>query len=128
MNDLGFVMGEQRIAEAKIDLWAKRNFKALLSYCRFTQFFQDIPFSLPFAYVVLDQAFPNSKFILTLRDSPQQWYDSLTRFYSKKWGRKREPAHQGEFTKSKIYYQRGFVEIYKLIHNAPNDARIRKKD
>lgn len=28
---------------------------------------QDVPFSLPYTYVVMDQYFPRSKFILTVR-------------------------------------------------------------
>jgi hypothetical protein len=46
-------------------------------------FFQDVPFSLPNFYKVLDEEFKNSKFILTVRDNEDQWYDSLIRFYKK---------------------------------------------
>ncbi len=45
------------------------------------QFYQDIPFSLPNFYKILDKEFPNSKFILTIRDNEDEWYDSLIRFY-----------------------------------------------
>jgi len=44
-------------------------------------FFQDAPFSLPNMYKFLDKEFPNSKFILTIRDNENEWYDSLIRFY-----------------------------------------------
>lgn len=46
-------------------------------------FFQDVPFSLPKFYKVLDKEFKNSKFILTIRDNENEWYDSLIRFYKK---------------------------------------------
>ena len=46
-------------------------------------FFQDVPFSLPNMYKFLDKEFPNSKFILTVRDNEDEWYDSLIRFYKK---------------------------------------------
>ena len=46
-------------------------------------FFQDVPFSLPYFYKFLDKEFPNSKFILTVRDDENEWYDSLIRFYKK---------------------------------------------
>ena len=89
MQELGFVVGNQREAELLIDDWAKRDFRRLIRHCKCAQFFQDVPFSYPFTYVVLDYAFPGSKFILTVRDSPEQWYNSLTSFHAKKWGKKR---------------------------------------
>ena len=46
-------------------------------------FFQDVPFSLPNFYKVLDEEFENSKFILTVRDDEHEWYNSLIRFYKK---------------------------------------------
>lgn len=45
--------------------------------------FQDVPFSLPNFYKILDKEFPNSKFILTVRDDENEWYESLIRFYKK---------------------------------------------
>lgn len=87
MEDLGYIVGHQRTAEDLIDDWAKRDFKRIVEYCKTAQFFQDVPFSRPFTFVVLDHEFPGSKYILTVRDSPEQWYDSLTRFHAKKWGK-----------------------------------------
>ena len=46
-------------------------------------FFQDVPFSLPNFYKVLDKEFENAKFILTVRDTKDEWYTSLIRFYKK---------------------------------------------
>lgn len=46
-------------------------------------FFQDVPFSLPNFYKILDKEFEDSKFILTIRDDENEWYDSLIRFYKK---------------------------------------------
>lgn len=46
-------------------------------------FFQDVPFSLPNFYKTMDCEFPNSKFILTIRDNENEWYNSLIRFYKK---------------------------------------------
>lgn len=43
--------------------------------------FQDVPFALPDFYKTLDKEFPNSKFILTIRDNEDEWYNSLIRFY-----------------------------------------------
>lgn len=87
MKELGFVVGNQRTAELLFDDWAGRDFKRIIKYCHTAQFFQDVPFSLPDTYKVLDKNFPNSKFILTVRDTPEQWYKSLTSFHSKLWGK-----------------------------------------
>lgn len=52
-------------------------------YCDMHQFFQDIPFSIPKFYRGIDCRYTGSKFILTVRDSSEQWYESLTRFHTK---------------------------------------------
>ena len=52
-------------------------------YCKIHQFFQDIPFSIPKFYRVMDEKYSGSKFILTVRDSSEQWYESLIRFHTK---------------------------------------------
>jgi hypothetical protein len=44
-------------------------------------FFQDVPFSLPKLYEFLDKKFPNSKFILTIRNNSDEWYHSLVNFH-----------------------------------------------
>lgn len=87
MFDLGYKIGDQRTAELLHKEWSLRNFKPIVEYCKTAEFFQDIPFSKPFTFVALDQAFPNSKFILTVRDNPEQWYNSLVKFHSKLWGK-----------------------------------------
>ncbi|MFW6046624.1 MAG: sulfotransferase [Candidatus Woesearchaeota archaeon] len=86
MEDLGFKVGDQRVAEKLFDYWIRRDFKRFIRYCRKAEFFQDVPFSLPYTFIVMDQAFPGSKFILTVRDDEEQWYHSLTRFHEKLWG------------------------------------------
>lgn len=87
MQELGFPIGNQRKAEEFIFDWGNRDFRKLIRYCNTAQFFQDSPFSFPFTFIVLDQAFPNSKFILTIRDDPDQWYNSITKFHAKIWGK-----------------------------------------
>jgi len=57
------------------------------------QAFQDIPFSLPYTFQALDMRFPGSKFILTIRNNPDQWYHSLISFHSKLFGRGKVPDY-----------------------------------
>lgn len=87
MEDLGYKIGDQRKAELLHQEWAQRNFKPIIEYCKTAEFFQDFPFSKSFTFVALDQAFPKSKFILTVRDNPEQWYKSITKFHAKLWGK-----------------------------------------
>lgn len=88
MTGLGYTVGNQKVAQTRlIKPWSQRNFTEIIDYCKTAEFLQDQPFSLAFTYVVLDQAFPNSKFILTLRDNPEQWYQSLTGYMTAKYGK-----------------------------------------
>jgi hypothetical protein len=43
---------------------------------------------------VVDNAFPGSKFILTVRDSPEVWYKSITLFHAKLFGRGNIPSEE----------------------------------
>ena len=73
----GYTVGNQRQAELLFDDWVKRDFKRIIRYCHTAEFFQDAPFSYPYTFIALDQAFPGSKFILTLRDNADEWYYSF---------------------------------------------------
>lgn len=86
LKDFGYKVGLQSEAELLIDDWAVRDFQRIVQYCQTADAFQDVPFSLDFTYQVLDYAFPGSKFILTVRDSADEWYKSLVRFHGKLLG------------------------------------------
>lgn len=119
-EELGLVVGEQYLAERLLRDWSRRDFRRLFLYCRTAQAFQDVPFGLPFTFQALDQRFPGSKFILTIRDNPGQWYDSLTRFHARMFGHGRVPAMKDLETAS--YLRPGAAaEANRLIHNTPAD-------
>ena len=61
------------------------DYSPLRSFCSQYDCFQDQPFSQKTVYVAADCLFPNSKFILTIRD-PDIWYESLARFMCKIYG------------------------------------------
>lgn len=82
LKSLGYRVGNQQEGELLIEDWARRDFSSLIAYCRKSDAFQDSPFSRDFTFQAMDQAFPGSKFILTMRDSDEQWYASLTRFHT----------------------------------------------
>lgn len=87
MIEIGYIPGNQQEAEELVHDWGKRDFKKLMHYCKKGDFFQDVPFSYPYTYVVLDYCYPNSKFMLTVLDNAEQWYNSLTNFNAKRWGK-----------------------------------------
>lgn len=126
MEELGFKVGEQRPAELLHHHWAKRDFKPIIEFCKTAEFFQDFPFSKPFTFIALDQAFPNSKFILTVRDSPEQWYNSITKFHAKLWGKNgRIPTKEDLMEASYIY--KGWAWEFNVYMNiAPDDNPYQK--
>ena len=92
LKQLGYKMGKQAKAELLIHDWAKRDFKEIVKFCRSADAFQDIPFSNDFTYEILDYAFPDSKFILTLRNNKDEWFESIKRFHTKLIGKERLPT------------------------------------
>jgi len=83
LGSLDYRLGDQVAGELLLDDWADGRFDRIVDLCRTADAFQDIPFSLWGTYRILDLEFPGSKFVLTVRDSATQWYESVCR-----WGRK----------------------------------------
>jgi hypothetical protein len=127
MKDLGFKVGKQREAEALLDDWVKRDFSSIISYCMRSEFFQDVPFSLPYTYIALDQAFPGSKFILTIRDNPDQWYSSLINFHGKLWGNGNIPPKVEDLKKAIDPVTGTVYNKFKKIMNIPDEILYNKK-
>jgi len=122
----GYTVGNQRQAELLFEDWIKRDFKRIIRYCRTAQFFQDVPFSYPYTFIAMDQAFPGSKFILTVRKNAEEWYDSLIRFHGKLWGNGNIPP-TAEDLKSATYIYKGqpYHSIF-YVHNVPKDNPYKK--
>lgn len=122
----GFTVGNQRQAELLFDDWVKRDFKRLIRYCRTAEFFQDVPFSYPYTFIAMDQAFPGSKFILTVRNNAEQWYNSLIRFHGKLWGNGNVPPTT-EDLKNATYIEKGRPYRNRfLVHDVPEDDPYKK--
>lgn len=86
-KDLGYVVGEQDVAEHLFEqCFLEDNYQPIIDYCKTAEVFQDVPFSFYQILPHLDMAFPDSKFILTVRDTPEQWYASFVKYYSKRVG------------------------------------------
>jgi hypothetical protein len=91
-RSLGLKVGNQAKAELLLHDWARRDFRRIIRYCRWAEAFQDVPFSYPDTFRTVDAAYPGSKFILTVRGSADEWYDSLVRFHTRLIGRNRLPT------------------------------------
>jgi hypothetical protein len=85
--ELGYRVGPQNIFERHFDAWAAGDYSAMVADIERFEAFQDVPFCFPRTYRMLDNYFPQAKYILTVRDSSDQWYRSLCRFHSKVFGR-----------------------------------------
>ena len=82
-RDNNYVIANQTIGEWLILDVLRNRYDRLLEYCKSAEVFQDIPFSMPEVYKILHQNFPDAKFILSVRDSEEQWYQSLYRFHNR---------------------------------------------
>jgi hypothetical protein len=92
LHELGLVVAHQPAAERLLPAYEARDWERIVRYCRHGQAFQDFPFSYPETFKHIDAAFPGSLFVLSVRDSAEQWYESVTRFHAKRFGYGRIPT------------------------------------
>lgn len=126
-KSLGYAVGDQRTAELLLDDWAHKKFDRIIRYCRTAQVFQDVPFSLPGTFKVVDEAFPGSRFILTVRDNSEQWYSSITRFHSKLWGDGVRPPSSNELQESTYIYKGHPWDFNQWVFGSPEDDPYNKE-
>lgn len=122
LKGLGFNMGEQRVAEVMSYFMFKNNdFSELKAYCQTGEAFQDIPFSAPGVYTKLFALHPNAKFILTIRDSAEQWYNSLVNFQKQKHQKQGEELPtEADYLKSTYVFPGYMIPKFKCIFNYPD--------
>lgn len=86
LKQYGFELPNQQDQEARL---VEQTFAT--DYTEFNRFisqydaFQDLPFSQGLSFVAADVLFPDSKFVLTTRDT-DEWFRSLATFHEKKFG------------------------------------------
>lgn len=113
--DLGYTVGDQRVSELLYDrYYFESEMGPILEYCRTAQVFQDVPFSKPETYKYLDEEFPGSKFILSIRDNSDQWYCSVVRFHAKTFGKGGRIPTVGDLREAR-YVRPGFM--YNVIRS-----------
>jgi len=112
-SELDIPVGPQRPAELLINDWKNDNFKSILRYVKHEGVaFQDVPFSLKKLYPILDKEF--------LRDSPEQWYKSLTSFHAKNFGKGKIPDKK-TLQESTYVYKGWLWEVNRAVSNTPEN-------
>ncbi|TDT43465.1 hypothetical protein DES49_1282 [Halospina denitrificans] len=125
-EDLGYPLGNQRKAEILTGkYYFEGNFQPIINYCKTAQVFQDVPFSYPETYKYLDKAYPGSKFILTVRDDAEQWYQSITRYHAKNFGKNGCIPTAGDL-KAARYVWPGFMYNVVRVHGTPDSDPYNK--
>ncbi|MGB5982857.1 MAG: sulfotransferase [Nonlabens sp.] len=130
LEEHNYKMNVQSKASVFLKDWKTRNFKPLIKYCEKYEAFQDFPFSFPYTYIALDLAFPNSKFILTVRDTPEVWYKSITTFHGKLWANGKTPSKEDLMNAVRHYKGRPWEvnrSIFKTPESDPYNEEILKE-
>ena len=127
LNSMGYDLGNQARAEMLAEECYEGRFERLIRFCDLHQAFQDVPFSLSDTYKVLDQAFPNSKFILTVRSSPEAWFHSMCKFQSKIFGKDGKLPTEEDLKNSNYGYRGLSYDYMKRNFNYPNTPLYEKE-
>src|SRR5690606_9027316 len=121
-----YIVESQRKGELLLKNYIDRNFDAIIKHCNKTpsSVFQDVPFSLPFTFPHLDNAFPDSKFILTIRENSDVWYQSILKFHSDFFNKGKEPTYESLKNSNYVYsgwswdfIQEVFINDKTLMYN-----------
>jgi hypothetical protein len=88
------------------------NFQPLVEFVSKYDAFQDNPFSTGVTYAQVDALFPNSKFVLTVRD-PEERYESLVRYLCKF----HKVSSLAELTKDRLKKKNGYLYDGYLYEN-----------
>lgn len=109
LENEGFRVLKQNKGELLLSDYINNDFDKIIKLCRKSDadVFQDVPFSLPKTYKYLSKAFPESKFILTIRNSPQEWYNSILKFHSEFFNKGEKPTE--ESLKNSDYVYKGWI-------------------
>ena len=127
LKEFKYKLGNQIKGELLIEDWYKREFAKIIKLCNTADAFQDAPFSLPFTFIKLDQYFTNAKFILTERDSPEQWYNSITKFHSKIWADGENPPDIEQLKNAEYRYKGYAYEVNRMLFNTPENNLYNKE-
>lgn len=127
MIDLGYKVGNQMRGTRLLPEYKNRNFKPIIDLAKSAQFFQDAPFSYPYTFIALDQKFKGSKFILTVRESPEKWYKSITNFHSKLWGDGVNPPTAAQLKEAPGPWPEFRYQVHKTLFDLEDEKLYNKE-
>ncbi len=127
LKEFGYALGDQAQGELLIDDYKKNDWKSIIRFCQNAEAFQDLPFSLPYTWLFLYDAFPDAKFILTIRDE-EKWYQSICSFHSKLFSDGIQVPTKEDLQKA-TYRYKGFTwkshrAVWKTPENDPYNKKI----
>ncbi len=127
LKSLGYHLGDQLEATLLYEAhYSNEEFEPIVEFCKRFDAFQDLPFAAPKTYEHLDQAFPGSKFILTVRDSSEQWYQSTVAFHRKRYTNGEDPtyAHLQRARYIRTGFATHFINLNKTTKEDPYNKEI----
>ncbi|WP_055445287.1 sulfotransferase [Lacinutrix himadriensis] len=117
LKSFNYRLGNQVKGEWLLNSWYERDFKKIIKFCKTAEAFQDVPFSLPYTYQHLDVAFPKAKFILTERDSDEQWYQSMVKFHTKLFGNGNHTPTWEDLKLARYRYEGYMADVRRKVHS-----------
>jgi len=122
IKNLGFYTDENTLREGEnlMNYAIKNDYNTILRWIEKNtkvELFKDVPFSIPNIWKILYKKYPNAKYILSERDSSDQWYKSIKNFHIKQFKELHNNPTWEDITKVKYAYHRddktgGFLYDY----------------
>lgn len=122
----GYIIGHHNRAKLLLDDYKNGSFDPIIEFSKTAQVLSDFPFSYNDTYKYVDKAFPNSKFVLALRDSPDQWYNSMTKHHGKQFGSGSIPTKE-DLQNSDYIYKGWIWDANRSLYDSPDDEPYQKK-
>lgn len=119
---MGYKISKQKESESFLDSWIDRNFDPLIALVKSGdhEIFQDRPFSLPDTYRAMSEAFPEAKFILSVRPDAETWVTSFRRSQSRIFGEGNIPT--AAQLKAATYRRKGWIyDVIKHTYGTHDD-------
>lgn len=119
LKDMGFSLGNQAVGEMLLRDYAEKRYDNIINYFHTANAFQDCPSSLPGIYRIQDKEFTNSKFIISVRNSDQQWYESLSRFHTRVFSSSDDLPSIEDLKNANYRYKSWALYSHQTIYNVP---------
>lgn len=124
--EFGYNVADEALAHQLVEPYLNRDFKSIKEFCTKFEAFQDAPFSWKYTYIYLDQVFPGSKFILSVRDSSEEWLQSLIRFHTKLFGKNGKVPTSQDLKEARRPFNRNVFDNLSGIMDITNDDPYNK--